>query len=83
MRFHAVVGNDDAQIPLLKPLLKMLGQQVLSIRVHGPLDNPRTTKDALPGVRRAVEELQNELDEVSGNAPNRRKKRNIWNWALP
>ncbi len=58
MVFHAVVGNNESQLPVLRPLLGLAGQQLLLIYVDGPLNNPRTTKEALPGVRRAVEDLQ-------------------------
>ena len=31
--------------------------------VYGTLDNPQTTREALPGVRRAVQEIQTEAEK--------------------
>ena len=62
MVFHAVVGREDFQIPILKPILGLASQQLMLIYVDGPLSNPRTTRQALPGLKQAVDELQRDLE---------------------
>lgn len=63
MVFHAVIGNDQLQLPIVRPLLGMASQQLMLLYVYGTLDNPQTTREALPGVRRAVQEMQLEAEK--------------------
>ena len=63
MVFHAVIGNDQLQLPIVRPLLGMASQQLMLLYVYGTLDNPQTTREALPGVRRAVQEIQTEAEK--------------------
>ncbi len=63
MVFHAVIGNDQLQLPIVRPLLGMASQQLMLLYVYGTLDNPQTTREALPGVRRAVQEMQTEAEK--------------------
>ena len=60
MVFHAIFGNDQFQLPIVRPVLGLASQQLLLLYVFGTLDNPRTSREALPGVRRAVQEIQGE-----------------------
>ncbi|REJ89214.1 MAG: hypothetical protein DWQ35_18495 [Planctomycetota bacterium] len=61
MIFNAIVGRDQIEVPLVTALLKQASPLLLLIYVDGPLSNPRTTREPLPGVARAVEGLQQEL----------------------
>jgi hypothetical protein len=63
MVFHAIIGNDQLQLPIVRPLLGMASQQLLLLYVYGTLDDPKTTREALPGVRRAVLEIQNKTEK--------------------
>ena len=63
MKFYAAVGSDRLQVPILRPLLGGVSQQLMEIYVVGSLDNPRTSRQALPGVRRALEGLQEGFKE--------------------
>ncbi|MEC7696129.1 MAG: AsmA-like C-terminal region-containing protein [Planctomycetota bacterium] len=67
MVFHAVIGNDQLQLPVVRPLLGMASQQLMLLYVYGTLDNPKTTREALPGVRRAVQEMQTEAEKEEKN----------------
>ena len=61
--FHAIIGNDQLQLPIVRPLLGLASQQLLLLYVYGTLDDPKTTREALPGVRRAVEEISQEAEK--------------------
>ena len=63
MVFHAIIGNDQLQLPIVRPLLGLASQQLLLLYVYGTLEDPKTTREALPGVRRAVEEIQQEAEK--------------------
>ncbi|MEK6250088.1 MAG: AsmA-like C-terminal region-containing protein, partial [Planctomycetales bacterium] len=60
MIFHAILGNDQLQIPLISPLTNTVSKQLMLLYVYGTLDDPKTTREALPAVRRAVQEIQGE-----------------------
>jgi hypothetical protein len=51
---------------VLSPILGEVGKQLMLVYVHGTIDNPQTTREALPGVRRAVQEIEEELIEPPG-----------------
>ena len=61
--FHAVVGRDDLYVPIVRPVLGLASQQLMLIYADGSLDAPRTRREALPAVRQAVEDLQNDLNQ--------------------
>jgi hypothetical protein len=60
MVFHAIIGNDQLKLPIVRPVLGLASQQLLLLYVYGTLDDPKTSREALPGVRRAVQEIQGE-----------------------
>ena len=74
MVFHAIIGNDQMQVPIVRPILGMASQQLMLLYVYGTLDNPQTTREALPGVRRAVQEMQPEAEKEK----NILRKTNDW-----
>jgi hypothetical protein len=63
MVFHAAVGRDRLKLPVVGPVLGMASKQLMLIYVHGTIDNPQTTREALPGLRRAVQEIEAGLIE--------------------
>lgn len=69
MIFHPIVGNGQRNIPLVKPVLGLAGKQLVWIYVYGTFDNPKTAREALPGVKRAVEGLQAELEQPNVASP--------------
>ena len=68
MIFHPIMGNGQQNIPLVRPVLGLAGKQLVWIYVYGTFDDPKTARQALPGVRRAVEGLQAELEQPAGAA---------------
>ena len=60
MTFHATVGRGDLDLPVIKQVFSGASQQIMLIHVGGTLQNPETTKEALPGVNRALQLIQGE-----------------------
>jgi hypothetical protein len=83
MVFHAIVGRGRLEVPILKPVLGMASKQLMLIYVHGTLDNPQTTREALPGVRRAVQGLEAELTQPPEEKSMFRKTRDWFDTVLP
>ena len=68
LTFHAVVGNDEIHVPLLRELVGGASQQIMQIRVGGSLQDPKTEKIALPGVQQALQQVQDGLQR-GGRSP--------------
>lgn len=71
LTFYPVVGRDELYVPLVQPLLKGASQQVMLVHVDGTLQQPRTTKEAFPGVNQALRELGFDLQDpiLNGRQP--------------
>ena len=63
LTFYPVVGRDELDVPLIRPLLKGASQQVMLVHVDGTVQAPRTTKEAFPGVNQALRELGFDLQD--------------------
>jgi AsmA-like protein len=57
----ARLGRGTLNLPVLREILGGAGDQLVLIHVEGPLENPRTWKETLPGVTKALQQLQAEL----------------------
>jgi len=57
MDFYTIMGRDERSIPILRPVLGEASRQLLLIRVAGTLDNPRTSRDALPLLNETLQQL--------------------------
>ena len=57
----ARLGRGAWDMPVLREILGGAGDQLVLIHVEGPLENPRTWKETLPGVNKALQQLQAEL----------------------
>ena len=68
--FGARLGRGAWNMPVLREILGGAGDQLVLIHVEGPLENPRTWKETLPGVTKALQQLQAELG-VEPVAPTR------------
>ncbi len=56
--FGARLGRGALGLPVLREILGGAGDQLVLIHVEGPLENPRTWKETLPGVNKFFQELQ-------------------------
>jgi hypothetical protein len=61
LQFHARLGRNELNLPLIKDLLGGASEQIMMIHIDGPLQDPVTTKVAFPGLR----QLQTDNDSSS------------------
>jgi hypothetical protein len=72
LAFHAVVGRDEFRVPVISGLLGGASQQIMLIKVRGTVEHPKTSRDVLPGVKQALQQLQADLPRMNPTEPNRR-----------
>ena len=63
LQFHARLGRNESKVPLIKDFLGGASEQIMTIHVDGPLQDPVTRKVAFPGLR----QLQTDNFETTGN----------------
>ena len=61
LAFTSIVGRGDIDLPLIRNLYTGASQQFMLIHVDGTLQNPEMRKEAFPGVNKALQRLQNDL----------------------
>lgn len=69
LEFYTVVGQDRFRVPGIDQLLGGTAQQLLQIRVDGSLQDPRTTREILPLVSDALQQLFKDLGGRPIQAP--------------
>jgi hypothetical protein len=63
LKFYTMVGRDELQVPILRPVLGEASRQFLLIEVVGSLDQPKVRTTPFPGLN---ETLQQIFPEVAG-----------------
>ncbi len=58
--FSAVAGRSDWQIPFIKNVIASSSQQSMEIHVGGTLADPQIEREAFPGLKQALDQLQAE-----------------------
>ena len=61
--FHAMVGQ--RRLPLISPLFSEASKQTLQLRVDGTLQDPIIHREALPAVKKTIEQIQAELQPTT------------------
>ena len=61
--FHAMVGQ--RRLPLISPLFSEASKQTLQLRVDGTLQNPIIHREALPAVKKTIEQIPAELQPTT------------------
>lgn len=61
LNFYTMVGRDELQLPIVRPLLGEASRQMMQIRVDGTLDNPQVTPEAFPGAKQFLQQVQQDL----------------------
>jgi hypothetical protein len=70
LTFASIVGRNEFAVPVLKAFVSSASEQLLRLRVVGPIDNPEVRREVLPAVGNALEQLQADLGTRSNsNAP--------------
>jgi hypothetical protein len=62
LQFHARLGRNKLDLPLIKDLLGGASEQIMTIHIDGPLQDPVTKKVAFPGLR----QLQTDNFDATG-----------------
>ena len=61
LTFYALVGRGDLEVPLLKQVFHGASQQLMLIHVDGTLQNPETSRETLPALNHALQQIRDEL----------------------
>ncbi|RIK84174.1 MAG: hypothetical protein DCC68_01950 [Planctomycetota bacterium] len=61
LNFYTVVGRDEWQLPIVRPLLGEASRQMMQIRVDGTLDNPQVKPEAFPEAKQFLQQVQADL----------------------
>jgi hypothetical protein len=64
LTFRALVGRSDWQLPMVKNVLGAASGQLMEIHVDGSLADPNVTRKILPGVNKALQEVQNGVQSI-------------------
>ncbi len=62
LQFRARLGRNELNLPLIKDVLGGASEQIMTIHIDGPLQNPVTERVAFPGLR----QLQTDNFEATG-----------------
>jgi hypothetical protein len=66
LTLHTMVGRAEPKLPVVQQILGGASQQILLVHVGGTLQNPETSKQALPGLNQALQQLQGEAPGPDG-----------------
>ncbi len=58
LTLHSLVGRSDWQIPVFKSVMGAASRQLMQIHVTGTLTDPKMTREVLPAVNKALEQVQ-------------------------
>jgi hypothetical protein len=83
MTFHPVVGSEKNQIPILRSLSGMAGQQLMLLKVEGPLESPHVKREALPAVRETLDQIQGKSEEQPKGNPFLRSASGMFHSLVP
>jgi hypothetical protein len=61
LNFYTVVGRDEWQIPIVRPLLGEASRHMMQILVDGSLDNPQVKPEAFPEAKQFLQQVQEDL----------------------
>ena len=71
--FYTMIGRHELSIPILQPLLGEASRQFMLIHVTGPFDQPKTSREAFPGLNETFQQLFPEND-----APQSQRRASRW-----
>ncbi|TWT99669.1 hypothetical protein Pla108_06120 [Botrimarina colliarenosi] len=61
LTFASIVGRTEFAVPVLKAFVSSASEQLLRLRVVGPIDSPEVRREVLPAVGNVFEQLQSDL----------------------
>jgi hypothetical protein len=57
LQFYSMVGRDELQLPVLRPLLGEASRNLMMITVNGTLDKPDLRREAFPGLNETLQRV--------------------------
>ena len=57
VQFYTMVGRDEVQLPVLRPLLGEASRNLMLITVGGTLDQPELKREAFPGLNETLQQI--------------------------
>jgi hypothetical protein len=64
LTFHALVGRSEWQLPGLKTVMGAASRQLMQIHVSGTLADAKMTREVLPAVNQALQQVQAEMQSM-------------------
>jgi len=64
LNLYTVLGREDSSFPMMRTLLGMASQRFLLINAKGPLEDPKLTREVLPGLNETLQTLFPELSSA-------------------
>ena len=61
LQFHSLFGRADWELPVFKTVMGAASRQVAKIRVTGTLSDPKMSREVLPGVGKALQQVQDNI----------------------
>lgn len=61
LTFASIVGRNEFSVPILNSLVRSASEQLLRLRVVGPIDSPEVRREVLPMAGNVFEQLQSEF----------------------
>jgi 1-pyrroline-5-carboxylate dehydrogenase len=86
LKFYPLVGREERQLPIFRPLLGQTGQEFMLIEVTGSIDQPEITRTPFPRLDARLAQLFPELardESVAPKAPAKVTPREALNWLRP
>jgi len=86
LKFYPLVGREERQLPIFRPLLGQTGQELMLIEVTGTIDQPEITRTPFPRLDARLQQLFPELvrdQPVAPNAPAKLTPREALNRLRP
>jgi hypothetical protein len=59
------LGNRRSQIPVISEILGGAGDQIVQLKIHGPISDPTITRVALPEIQKAIMNIQGEENNAT------------------
>lgn len=57
LQFYTMVGRDEVNVPILRPIIGEASRQLMLIQVGGSLDQPQLTRQAFPGLNETLQQI--------------------------
>ena len=61
LQFHSLPGRADWELPVFKTVMGAASRQVAQIHVSGTLSAPQMSREVLPGVGKALQQVQDNM----------------------